>query len=116
MMEERRDTGPQRTANNLTPPIFDSLSLYHGGPPEEEILVPYLRATVQKVSFLHIKLVVWGIARRQGPVMEIKSRWRGGANKARRFGITVLSIVCLRVSLTAQQIAPEMPIEARYED
>jgi hypothetical protein len=46
--------------------------------------------------------------------MDIKSRW---SRWARRFSMTtVLSIFCLPVSLTAQQIAPEMPIEARYED
>jgi len=58
------------------------------------------------------------IARRhKSPIMNIKSRWSRLASQARRFSITaVLSIFCLRVSLTAQQIAPEMPMPARYED
>ena len=49
--------------------------------------------------------------------MEIKlisSRW---AIKMLRFGIAaLLSTFCLSVSLTAQQTAPEMPMQATYED
>src|ERR1700679_3551770 len=49
--------------------------------------------------------------------MDIKSKWSRGAIKMRRFSTTtLLSIFCLGVSLTAQQIAPEMPMQARYED
>ncbi|MCU1297150.1 MAG: glycoside hydrolase, family 9 [Acidobacteriaceae bacterium] len=49
--------------------------------------------------------------------MDFKSRWSRSASKARRFSITtLLSIFCLGASLTAQQIAPEMPMRAKYED
>ena len=38
-------------------------------------------------------------------------------SKARRFSITTIPcIFCLGAFLTAQQIAPEMPMQARYED
>jgi hypothetical protein len=104
--------------NNFTQQILHSLGLYHGGPPDQGILVPYLGVTVQtgQLSADQIGRVViaW---RHKGPIMDIKSRWSRLASKARRFSITtVLSIFCLRVSLTAQQIAPEMPMQARYED
>ena len=49
--------------------------------------------------------------------MDIKSRWSRWASKACRFSITTfLSIFCLGVSLPAQQMVPEMPMQARYED
>src|SRR5258708_4961955 len=49
--------------------------------------------------------------------MDMKSKWSRWASKARRFSITtVLSIFCLAVSLTAQQMVPEMPMQPRYED
>jgi len=49
--------------------------------------------------------------------MDINSRWSRWASKAGRFSITtVLSIFCLGVSLMAQQMGPEMPMQARYED
>src|ERR1022692_2775035 len=59
-------------------------------------------------------VIAW---RHKGPIMDIKSRWSRWASKARRFGITTfLSIFCLGVSLAAQQMVPEMPMQARYED
>ncbi|MGA3166727.1 MAG: glycoside hydrolase family 9 protein [Terriglobia bacterium] len=49
--------------------------------------------------------------------MKIKSRWSIWVVKARRFSVaTALSIFCLGASLTAQQNAPDMPMQARYED
>jgi hypothetical protein len=45
VLDERRDHRPQRATNNFTQQIFDTLGLYHGGPPEEGILVSYLGAT-----------------------------------------------------------------------
>src|SRR5580692_7575033 len=49
--------------------------------------------------------------------MDIKSKWSRGAIKMLRFSIpTFLSILCPGVSVTAQRIAPEMPMQARYED
>jgi hypothetical protein len=51
----------------------------------------------------------------QGPFMDFNLRW--SSSKARRFGFsTILSIFCLGVSLAAQQVVPEMPMQARYED
>jgi hypothetical protein len=56
-------------------------------------------------------------ARHEGPIVDIKSKWSRGAIQMRRFSIaTFLSIFCLGVSLTAQQTAPEMPMQATYED
>ena len=49
--------------------------------------------------------------------MDIKSRRSRLASRARRFSITaVLSIFYLPGSLTAQQIAPQIPMQARDED
>jgi hypothetical protein len=46
VLDEHRDHRPQRATNNFTQQIFDTLGLYHGGAPEEGILVSYLGATV----------------------------------------------------------------------
>jgi len=49
--------------------------------------------------------------------MDIKSRRERSASKARRFGITtIMSIFCVSVSLVAQETAPQMPMQASYED
>jgi Glycosyl hydrolase family 9/Cellulase N-terminal ig-like domain len=49
--------------------------------------------------------------------MDIKSRWSSWTSKARRLSIaTFLSVFCLGASLAAQQIAPDMPMRAKYED
>ncbi len=82
------------------------------------MLVPYFGATVQtgqlSADQIGRAVIAW---RHKGPIMDIKSRWSRLASKARRFSIiAVLSIFGLRLSLTAQQIAPEMPMQARYED
>jgi hypothetical protein len=62
--------------------------------------------------------VVWGVTgRHKGPIMDIKSRWTRWPSNAWRFSITTfLCIFWLGVSLTAQQVAPVMPMQARYED
>ena len=51
------------------------------------------------------------------PIMDIKSALSRWARKVRRFSITpFLCIFWLSASLTAQQAAPVMPMQARYED
>src|SRR3982074_843778 len=91
--------------NNFTQRIFDTLGLYHGGPPQEGILVSYLGATVQPGQLSADQIGRAVIARRhEGPIMDIQSRWSRLASPARRFSITaVLSIFCLRGSPTPQQ-------------
>ncbi len=55
-------------------------------------------------------------------IMDTKSRWSRRPNKARRFSVTivlsifVVSVFWLDVSLAAQQVAPAMPMQAKYED
>ncbi len=49
--------------------------------------------------------------------MDINSRWNRRVSKVRRFSITtVLSIFCLCGSILAQQMAPVMPMQAKFED
>src|SRR6266567_2950479 len=49
--------------------------------------------------------------------MDIKSRWSNWTNQARRLGIpTFLCVFCLNAFLTAQQVGPQMPMQAKYED
>src|ERR1700686_2573926 len=97
--------------------IFDSLGLYHGGP-RERYWFHSLAATVETGQLSRDQIGRVVIARRhKGPIMDIKSRWSRLTSKARQFRIsTVLSVFCFCVSLAAQQIAPEMPMQARYED
>src|SRR3984893_17798368 len=118
VLDEHRDHRPQRATNNFTQQIFDTLGLYHGGPPQEGILVSYLGATVQPGQLSADQIGRAVIARRhEGPIMDIKSRRSRLARRARRFSITaVLSIFYLPGSLTAQQIAPQIPMQARDED
>lgn len=48
--------------------------------------------------------------------MQIRSGLSSGLVTTRRFTTTVVSILCLCASLLAQQSAPSMPMQARYED
>ncbi|MCU1271508.1 MAG: hypothetical protein JWN74_2802 [Acidobacteriaceae bacterium] len=48
--------------------------------------------------------------------MHIKSSLSRWARKARRLSTLTLSIFCFSVFVTAQQIAPAMPMQAKYED
>ncbi|HWO31550.1 MAG TPA: hypothetical protein VNO32_22380, partial [Candidatus Acidoferrum sp.] len=49
--------------------------------------------------------------------MDIGSRWRDWPREARQFSIiAVLSVFCSGLSLKAQQMVPEMPMQPRYED
>src|SRR5258707_15279199 len=51
------------------------------------------------------------------PIMDSKSRWSRSTSKMRQFRLTtILSVFCFCASLAAQEIAPEMPMQARYED
>ncbi len=49
--------------------------------------------------------------------MDFKSRWRKRASQARQFSLhTILCIFYSGAFVTAQQVAPEMPMQAKYED
>lgn len=49
--------------------------------------------------------------------MGMNSQFHGKANGSHHFGIhVVLVVLCFATSLAAQQPAPEMPMQAKYED
>ena len=48
--------------------------------------------------------------------MDSKSRFSRWADATRGFGVAITLIFCLGMSLSAQQLAPQMPMQAKYED